>query len=208
MNNFDFGRWKKITDLNLNKVVDMVLTNHNTENVTPSTPVFSNIGSTSDSLTILDFGSGVGRNTFPLSEYSNKWQIVGYDNETMLKAAEEFAIEKYSKEAKDFHNITLTSNWNELKNRKFDCIVAIIVLQHISESDLDIYIQDIKKMTNKFIVTGRRSLDELNPYGSYKSVWKILEKNGLFPVLCNNGELYKESTDPSDHILCVYNFNN
>jgi len=204
MNKFNFGRWKEIRDKSLDVIVDMVLTNHNTENVVPSIPVFQHIGDKNETLYILDFGSGVGRNTFALSEYSEKWQITGYDNERMISSAKEFSNKKYGKSFNDFKNIKFESNWDEIKNNKFDCIVAIIVLQHISESDLDIYIQDIKKMTNKFIVTGRRSLDELNLDGSFKSVWKILEKNGLSPVFCNNPELYKKSENPSDHILCIY----
>lgn len=208
MNNFDFGRWKKITNLNLDKVVSMVLSGHSVDDVTPSSHIFKHIGDTSQVLNILDFGSGVGRNTFPLSECSEKWNIVGYDNENMISSAREFANKKYNKRLEDFSNIKFESNWDELKNKKFDCILAIIVLQHISESDLDNYIQDIKKMADKLIVTGRRSLDELNTDGTYKSVWKILEKNNLFPNFCNNEDIYKNSTEPLDHLLCVYNLKN
>jgi uridine kinase len=74
------------------------------------------------------------------------------------------------------------------------------VLQHIYEKDLSQYLSDIKNMTPKFIVHGRRFNDEIIN-GQHKNTWEILEKNNLFP---DDTTGYSVSGNKSDHHGFVY----
>lgn len=202
---YSFGRWSKVDILDLEETVGIVLKDHTVSNAVASGGIFEHIGNTSDTLSILDFGSGVGRNAFPLSEYSDKWNITCYDNREMHEKAKEFAKTKYKKDASDFKNVNFLTDWEEVKKQKYDCIIAVLVFQHIKEEDLNLYLNDIRNMTKKLIVGGRRSLDEITWPGNKKSVWKILEKNGYFPTYCNNQEKYDDpKQDPKDHFICIY----
>jgi hypothetical protein len=61
-------------------------------------------------------------------------------------------------------------------------------------------------MAHKMVVGGRRGLDGQGHGKERKSVWKVLEENNYFPSFCNNEDKYAES-DPTDHFICVYNWN-
>jgi cyclopropane fatty-acyl-phospholipid synthase-like methyltransferase len=200
-----FGHWTKIETNTLDQVVNKVLTGYTTDTVSASKGVFSYIGKPEEKITILDFGSGVGRNAFELSTHFKNAKILCYDSEQMNLAANKFAEEKYNKSASAFSNTSFTSDWSEVKKQKFDCIIAILVFQHIKESDLTLYLKDIRNLTKKLVVFGRRLVDEREENGDMKSVWKILEKNGYKPSLCSNQEKYNEN-DPKDHFTCIYDF--
>ena len=76
------------------------------------------------------------------------------------------------------------------------------MFQHIHEEDLNVYLNDIKSMTNRLIVSGRRFNDD-SVDGKYKNTWQILENNGYHP---SNADVIKYSIegDPEEHITCVY----
>ncbi|MFA6050309.1 MAG: class I SAM-dependent methyltransferase [Candidatus Paceibacterota bacterium] len=200
-----FGRWAKIETNTLDQVVDKVLTGYTTGTIPASKGIFTYIGKPEEEITILDFGSGVGRNAFELSIHFKNAKILCYDSEQMNLAANKFAEEKYNRSASEFSNVSFTSDWEEVKKQKFDCIVAILVFQHIKESDLTLYLKNIKNITKKLIVFGRRLVDEREENGDMKSVWKILEKNDYKPSFCSNQEKYNESA-PKDHFTCIYDF--
>jgi hypothetical protein len=120
----------------------------------------------------------------------------------MLKKAKEYSIKKFNKNIEDYPNIQLFSEWDTLKSFRFDCIYATIVFQHIHEKDLNNYLQNIKQMTNKLVVSGRRFNDDMVD-GKYKNTWQILENNGFHPK--NAREInYKIDGDPKQHITCIY----
>jgi len=116
-----FKNWLHVDHFSLDQVVDLVVTNSIIQTITPDFFIAESIGKPTDSLNILDFGCGVGRNIFA---FSDKWNICGYDSPNMLIKAQEYCKVKFNKE---FKNITLTSNWDELKINKFDCIYATLV---------------------------------------------------------------------------------
>jgi len=201
MNN-SFNGWLYVDTYNLNKVVDLVLTNGTCETIKSDTWLTPMIGDRNNNLSILDFGCGVGRNIFEFSQILPKWKFCGYDNPNMLKKAKEYSIKKFNKNIEDYPNLQLFSEWDALKSVKFDCIYATIVFQHIYEKDLNIYLQDIKKMTNRLIVSGRRFNDD-SVNGKHKNTWQILENNGLYPS--NDKQInYKINGDPDEHITCIY----
>jgi len=202
MNN-TFNDWGKIRKFNLNKVINLVLTNGTHETIKSDSWLTSMFGDKNANLSILDFGCGVGRNIFEFSQNSPlNWRFYGYDNSNMIDKANEYSKIKFNKTIYDYPNLELISDWDRLKIMKFDCIYATIVFQHIHEKDLNIYLQDIKRMTNKLIVSGRRFNDDM-VYGKYKNTWQILENNGYYP---SNKDDIKYSTDgdPEEHILCIY----
>lgn len=201
MNN-SFNGWFYVDQYNLNKVVDLVLTNGTAETIKSDMWLTQFIGDKSTPLSILDFGCGVGRNIFDFSHNFPNWKFYGYDNPNMINKANEYSNIRFGKNIKQYSNLELFSDWDKLKTIKFDCIYATIVFQHIHEKDLNNYLQDIKQMTHKLIVSGRQFNDDMID-GKYKNTWQILENNGFHPT--NAKEInYKIEDDPEQHITCIY----
>jgi SAM-dependent methyltransferase len=197
-----FNGWFYVDQYNLNKVVDLVLTNGTPETVQSDMWLIPFIGDKNKSISVLDFGCGVGRNIFDFSHKFKNWKFYGYDNPNMLKKAKEYSIKKFNKNIEDYPNIQLFSEWDTLKSFRFDCIYATIVFQHIHEKDLNNYLQDIKQMTNKLVVSGRRFNDDMVDW-KYKNTWRILENNGFYPRNANQIN-YNVDGDPNEHITCIY----
>jgi len=201
MNN-SFNGWFYVDQYNLNKVVDLVLTNGTAETIKSDMWLTPFIGDESTPLSILDFGCGVGRNIFDFSHNFPNWKFYGYDNPNMINKANEYSNIRFGKNIQQYSNLELFSDWDKLKTIKFDCIYATIVFQHIHEKDLNNYLQDIKQMTHKLIVSGRRFNDDMID-GKYKNTWQILENNEFHPT--NAKEInYKIDGDPEQHITCIY----
>ena len=100
---------------------------------------------------ILDFGSGYGRNTFALA---GRTKIVwAYDFPNMIKLLTEDI------RFKDYDNIHTTSNWEEVKEQQFDAIVCVIVLQHICCKDLESYLKDFLNISKNLYVQTRVYID-------------------------------------------------
>jgi len=197
-----FNGWLHIEKFNLNKVIDLVLTNGTSETINSDMWLTPMIGDKSESLSILDFGSGVGRNIFDFSQNFPNWKFYGYDNPHMANKANEYSKLRFGKQVCDYSNLELVSDWDILKSMKFDCIYATLVFQHIHETHLNNYLKDIKQMTRKLIVSGRRFNDDMID-GKYKNTWQILENNGFHPK--NVKEInYKIDGAPEEHITCIY----
>lgn len=197
-----FNGWSQVSNLNLDKVIDLVLTNGTSETIKSDMWITPMIGNKDKSVSILDFGCGVGRNIFDFSQNFPNWTFCGYDNPNMMDKANEYSKVRFGKTVYEYENLELISDWDKIKSRKFDCIYATIVFQHIHEEDLNVYLNDIKSMTNRLIVSGRRFNDDIVD-GKYKNTWQILENNGYHP---SNADVIKYSIegDPEEHITCVY----
>ena len=197
-----FNFWSKINILDLNTVSNLILTGHTAANSFPDVWLYDYLGDKTAPLNILDFGCGLGRNAYGLGMHSASWNIVGYDNDSMLKKTDDFRKIHYRGTV--FENVFFRSDWEEIKTMKFDAILCCIVLQHIHEIPLVQYIKDFKLMTQKLIVAGRRFNDDPKK----RSTWAILEENGLIPT-----DFYRNSTkiaydkdgDANDHNLAIYN---
>jgi SAM-dependent methyltransferase len=197
-----FNGWLHIGQFNINKVVDLVLTNGTPETIKSDMWLTSMIGDKSKTLSVLDFGCGVGRNIFDFSQTLSNWRFYGYDNPNMIDKANEYSKIKFDKNIYEYSNLEFISDWDRLKSIKFDCIYATIVFQHIHETDLNTYLYDIKRMTNRLIVSGRRFNDDMVD-GKYKNTWQILENNGYYPS--NASDIgYSIEGDPEQHITCIY----
>lgn len=201
MNN-SFNGWSRINNSSLEAVVDLVLTNGTTDTIKSDSWLLDDIGDSNKTISVLDFGCGVGRNIFDFSLKRKNWNFYGYDNKNMLDKAKEYLKVKFNKDLESISNLHLSDNWSELKTKKFDCIYATIVFQHIYENDLNLYLKDIKQMTHRLIVSGRRFNDDMIG-NKFKNTWQILENNGLYPT---NADLinYKVDGDPEEHTYCIY----
>lgn len=198
-----FNGWENIESFDLNKVVDLVLTNGTPKSIKPDMWIPPMIGDIEQSLSILDFGCGVGRNIFEYSRKYKNWIFYGYDNSQMLDKANEYSSTVFNKQSHEYSNIQFIPDWEMLKHIQFDCIYATIVFQHITENNLIKYLNDIKNMTSKLIVAGRRFNDDINIDGTYKNTWKIMENCGFYPS--NAAEInYNVDGNPEDHNTCIY----
>lgn len=196
-----FHGWAMMSGYPLDTVVDYILTGRKATEAKPDVWMFRLIGSKQDSIRVMDFGCGIGRNTFGLANYSPKWNVVGYDNDGMLGRIDEYYKLHYP--APFPSNVSFSSSWDKLKQEKFDAIVCCLVLQHIHENALVQYINDFKSMTKTLMVTGRRVNDDIKG----RSTWTILQENGLTPVRFLQGlnEVpYNPNGSPEDHNTAIY----
>lgn len=200
---FEFNVWSNVDKLNLEKVIDLVITNGTSQSIQSDDWLLPIIANKNIENTILDFGCGVGRNILSFSQKMPKWQMYGYDNPNMLQKMQEYTNIRFNKSLIYFNNVRVSFDWDFLKTKRFDCIYAVLVFQHIYEKDLNIYLQDIKKMTNRLVVKGRRFNDE-RADNNYKNTLQILENNGFYPS--NAREInYNVDGDPKEELTCVYN---
>jgi len=197
-----FHGWAAVDKMDIDVVADLIITGRKASEVRPDTWLFSHIGNSKNSLVVLDFGCGFGRNSFGMAMYGENWTVIGYDNEGMLSRVPEFFAINYS--GKIPNNLWFVSEWNQIVLHKIDVIFCSLVLQHIYEDALMKYIQDFKQMTNKLIVTGRR----FNDGKGKRSTWTILEEHGLIPdeFYGDCGQIsYVAEGDPTEHNMAIYN---
>jgi 2-polyprenyl-3-methyl-5-hydroxy-6-metoxy-1,4-benzoquinol methylase len=193
-----FGVWADtIPKDSLAQTIDYVITGGTVETIDLSTEILDIIDFTQNRK-VLDFGCGVGRNAIPLALKYPHCEIITYDNPKMIGQMQKFCKKKYNVDIEKIQNIKIYTDWNILKQKKFDFIYCTLVFQHIQEDALVSYTSDIKNMTKNLIVMGRRFNDDHN-----KNTWEILEKNGLYPI---NLDTYKTYGDPNDHQTAIYKF--
>jgi len=196
--NDTFNGWNHIDYNNLEIVADYILTGKTVNEFNPDTSIYELLDK-SRPLSILDFGCGIGRNTYGMGNYSDNWNVVGYDNLKMLNLTSVYCKLKYDRQ---FLNVKFINDWELIKSIKFDVIYCSLVLQHIYEKDLNTYLTDFKKITSKLIVHGRRFNDDRID-NQYKNTWNILENNGFSPS--NRYETdYSIEGNPEEHTLCIY----
>jgi 2-polyprenyl-3-methyl-5-hydroxy-6-metoxy-1,4-benzoquinol methylase len=99
----------------------------------------------------LDFGCGVGRNSVALSKNFKK--VFAYDLPNMINLVPE--KNKTSK-------IIYTSDWERVKDNKFDVVLASLVFQHIHDQELVDYLKDLSQITEKIILGSRTWIDDTN----------------------------------------------
>lgn len=196
-----FREWENVQKYDLDTVSNLIMTGKTAKEAMPDTWLIKYIGDSSYRLKILDFGCGIGRNTFQIGLSNPHWSVIGYDNENMISKTNDYYSLHYSGLLPE--NVTFITNWDELKIQKFDTIFCCIVLQHIYEDTLKSYIHDFKQMTSNLIVAGRRFNDDVKR----RSTWTILEENGLFPVTFLYGDKvidYNPEGNPEDHNTAIY----
>lgn len=195
----NFGNWSDIAKKDIDTVAGYILTGRKADEFGPDSYMYDYIGSKDSKLVILDFGCGIGRNTYGMSEWSSLWEVTGYDCQEMLNNTKQYKELKYPD--KEFPKLTFDSNWNVVKERKFDVIYCSLVLQHIP-NDIIEYLEDFKVMTKRILVFGRRVVDNKGI-----STWNIIESVGLIPkyFTFNGKEVpYTSEGDPEEHHFAIY----
>jgi 2-polyprenyl-3-methyl-5-hydroxy-6-metoxy-1,4-benzoquinol methylase len=204
-----YSGWNKIAaDNDLNAVAKYIVTDNTVADFVPDAWLYSSLYPTSDDVSILDFGCGIGRNSYGMALHSANWNILGYDNPAMIEKTNQYFNAKYPSEFSVPKNVFFTSNWNITRGLKFDSIMCCLVLQHITELYLSVYLNDFKSMTNELIISGRRFNDD-----SKKNTWGIIENAGFVPYKCIGwspdgfGEIkYRKDGDENEHMTCFYRF--
>ena len=135
------------------------------EDLKPEVDAIAALGSPTATLKVLDFGCGFGRNLQGMPE---KWEVTGYDNPQMLKRVPEYFASRGPKLVK----AELVYDWNELRERKFDAVLATFVFQHVPPPALEAYLVGLQFMTPKLVVLGRcwHDTDDRHP------IWPRIEK--------------------------------
>lgn len=201
MSEFSFNGWGDVENKNLDTIMDMILTGRNANTAMPDDwllPFFPN-----NMHSMLDFGCGIGRNSFSYAHALPEVEITGYDNKAMLSKCMLFYNLRYKNSYPQ--NLLFNSDWNTIKNKKFDCILAVLVFQHVSESDIKVYVDDFKKITNFVLIVSRRINDHTK-----QSTWTMLAEYGLIPVSFYTGSPLRQiefepNGDPLEHNIGIFN---
>jgi cyclopropane fatty-acyl-phospholipid synthase-like methyltransferase len=114
----------------------------------PFTPYVPTIELPSPIACVLDFGCGVGR-TFPYLKTIAR-HVTGFDLPPMIERCRTLAPEPAD---------LLMDDWNAVKTRRFDLIVAALVLQHIEPVMCRSYLVDFARMAPVVYVLTRAQND-------------------------------------------------
>jgi cyclopropane fatty-acyl-phospholipid synthase-like methyltransferase len=173
MHNFEYSEWRNATkETAPNLILTGVKTDKEADGFKPSTAF---INWMSVHAKVLDFGAGIGRNTFTLAD---KYQTVhAFDFPNMIAILKD--------RMPDIYNVTTYTDWNDVKCQKYDAIFASLVLQHIFPADLYRYSDDFAKMTTTIYLITRNYTD-----GYRQSVYDILSKNWQIE------DIYKDYKSP------------
>ena len=97
---------------------------------------------------VLDFGCGVGR-TFPFLRTIAR-HITGFDLPPMVEQCRTLATERAD---------ALEDDWSAVRPRRFDLIVAVLVLQHIEPPACRAYLDDFSRMAPAVYLLSRADSD-------------------------------------------------
>ena len=132
--------------------------------------------------TVLDFGCGLGRNFPYLTSIAR--EVVGFDLPPMIERCRTLATRPVG---------CLTSDWPTVLTRRFDLIVATLVLQHVETAACRAYLEDFARLAPvSYVLTRVRS-----DFGA--NVLQLVSDTGLFDA----GECVEVEHDPATHQLRV-----
>lgn len=103
----------------------------------------------------LDFGCGIGRNTYMLTERFDL--VIGFDFPNMIEMA------KDDPRYEEFDNVVFTDSWTLVEKTAPDCIWASLVLQHMPPKDLEEYSVRFAGLVDTMLVGSRWYHDFTDP---------------------------------------------
>ena len=113
----------------------------------PFTPYVPTLAMPASVTTVLDFGCGLGRNFPYLTSIAR--EVVGFDLPPMIERCRTVGTHPVA---------CLTSDWPEVLTRRFDLIVATLVLQHIETAACRAYLEDFARLAPvSYVLTRVRS---------------------------------------------------
>ena len=150
-------------------------------------PVYDEVSSLFGSgFAALDFGCGVGRNSVALSKTYD--QVVSFDLPSMIDLVPE---------ENKLNNIEYTTSWDHVKGFKFSTVLASLVFQHIEDSELDSYLNDLSQIADRLVLHSRTWIDH-----SASQVLPIVEKY----FIIDNIEYSRDPNNPiDDHFIATLN---
>jgi len=115
---------------------------------------------------VLDFGAGVGRNTYGLIKVCD--EVWAYDFPNMIDTI------KNNPKFKD-SGIVAASDWNKVRKEKFTAIFAIISLQNIHLYDVRNYLKDFVAMSDHLYVQTRNwsAYKHISMYDILTEYWEL-----------------------------------
>ena len=132
---------------NLSNASQLITTVNGDIEKMPVEPNLINAISSEDSTVVVDFGCGVGRNTFYLSTICD--QVYGFDFPNMLEMFRNRPVWK------NHTNIKLFSDWQELSALDYNTVYCCISLQHLCTKDILYYAEEFTKKAKSLYVHGR-----------------------------------------------------
>ena len=136
--------------------------------------------------TALDFGCGVGRNSVALAKTYDK--VISFDLPNMIDLVPE---------ENKLSNIAYTSYWELVKTFKFDTVLASLVFQHIEDSELNSYLNDLSQIADRLVLHSRTWIDH-----SASQVLPIVEKYFIIDTI----EYSRDPNNPiDDHFIATLN---
>ena len=134
----------------------------------------------------LDFGCGVGRNSVELSKTYD--QVISFDLPSMINLVPE---------ENKLSNIEYTTSWERVKGFKFGTVLASLVFQHIEDSELDSYLNDLSQIADRLVLHSRTWIDH-----SASQVLPIVEKYFIIDTI----EYSRDPNNPiDDHFIATLN---
>lgn len=164
---------------------DLILTGYS--GLLKDMPIYKEVESLLGSgSTALDFGCGVGRNSVALAKtYDN---VISFDFPNM--------IDLVPTENK-LENITYTTDWSHVKSFRFNTVLASLVFQHIEDSELESYLNDLSHIVDRLVLHSRTWIDH-----SDSQVLPIVEKYFIIDTI----EYSRDPNNPiDDHFIATLN---
>jgi trans-aconitate methyltransferase len=114
----------------------------------PFTPYVPTVSLPAPLESVLDFGCGLGRNFPYLRTIASR--VEGFDLPPMIARCRALATEQVSR---------LSSDWADVRTRRYDLIFAALVLQHIETEDCRRYLADFAAMAPHLYLLTRARTD-------------------------------------------------
>ena len=138
--------WSDIAAGDADELRERILTGYKAGK--PFTPYVPTLTLPSPLESALDFGCGLGRNFPYLKTVTSR--VEGYDLPSMIERCRTLATEPVS---------DLTSDWAEVRNRRYALIFASLVLQHIDTDECRRYLADFTRMAPYVYLLTRTKTD-------------------------------------------------
>lgn len=122
--------WSDIADGDADELRERILTGYKSGK--PFTPYVPTIAMPAPIESVLDFGCGLGRN-FPYLK-TIATNVEGFDLPQMIARCRTLGTVPIS---------SLTSDWEDVRTRRYDLVFASLVLQHIETAECRRYLADI-----------------------------------------------------------------
>ena len=137
--------WSEIAAGDADELRERILTGYKSGK--PFTPYVPTLPLSESIESVLDFGCGLGRNFPYLKTIASR--VEGFDLPQMIERCRTLGMEPVSR---------LSSDWSDVRTRRYDLIFASLVLQHIDTDECRRYLADFAAMApHVYLLTRTRS---------------------------------------------------